>query len=61
LVMSANCALRGHFKEGVRALLIDKDRNPQWLPAKVADVSEKEIEAFFTAPWPENEHPLKDL
>jgi len=61
LVMSANCALRGHFKEGVRALLIDKDRNPQWLPAEVADVSDAEIEAFFTAPWPENEHPLKDL
>ena len=61
LVMAANCANRGHFKEGVRALLIEKDRNPQWVPAKVADVTREEVDAFFIAPWPVDEHPLKDL
>ncbi len=61
LVMAANCTRRGHFKEGVRALLIDKDRNPQWTPATVAEVSGEEVAAFFVPPWPAGEHPLQDL
>ncbi len=59
LTMSVNCAKRGHFKEGVRALLIDKDRNPQWEYASVADVPAAEIEAFFVESWAQ--HPLADL
>lgn len=59
LTMSVNCAKRGHFKEGVRALLIDKDRNPQWTPSTVADVSSEEVEAFFVEPW--DTHPLAAL
>lgn len=59
LTMSSNCAIKGHFKEGVRALLIDKDRNPQWTPSTVADVSEAEIAEFFVEPWPQ--HPLANL
>lgn len=38
----------GHdFFEGVRALLIDKDKNPQWRPARLEDVSENEIARYF--------------
>jgi enoyl-CoA hydratase/carnithine racemase len=59
LLMSANSAKLGHFKEGVRALLIDKDRNPQWTPKTVAEVTEADVEAFFVKPW--NLHPLVDL
>ena len=59
LTMSTNCAKQGHFKEGVRALLIDKDRNPQWTPATVTDVTEADVEKFFEAPW--DQHPLADL
>jgi len=59
LTMSSNCAKRGHFKEGVRALLIDKDRNPQWTPAKVEDVTAQEIAEFFVEPW--EQHPLANL
>jgi enoyl-CoA hydratase/carnithine racemase len=59
LTMSANSARFGHFKEGVRALLIDKDRNPQWSPAHVAEVTAEQIDAYFEEPW--GEHPLQDL
>ena len=36
------------FFEGIRAALIDKDRNPQWSPKDVAEVSEASIEAYLT-------------
>jgi len=59
LTMSVNCAKRGHFKEGVRALLIDKDRSPKWTPSTFSEVTDGEIEAFFVEPWAQ--HPLADL
>ncbi|GAA6151824.1 enoyl-CoA hydratase/isomerase family protein [Pseudoteredinibacter isoporae] len=47
LTMSRHCAAKGHFKEGVRALLIDKDRNPNWQHNNIAEVTEVEVAAFF--------------
>ncbi len=35
------------FYEGVRALLIDKDKNPQWDPSNLDLVSEAKIIAYF--------------
>ena len=35
------------FYEGVRAMLIDRDRKPQWLPATLAEVSNSMIDAYF--------------
>ncbi len=35
------------FYEGVRAAVIDKDRNPRWRPATLDAVSEADIAAFF--------------
>jgi enoyl-CoA hydratase/carnithine racemase len=49
-ILSAQCCRRGDFAEGVRALLIDKDNQPRWQPATLADVSPAHIDAFFVAP-----------
>ena len=40
--------LRHHdFYEGVRAAIIDKDRNPRWLPAGLSDVTAESIERYL--------------
>ena len=36
------------FYEGVRALLIDKDKSPHWQPQTMAEVSETRVEEYFT-------------
>ncbi|WP_378737653.1 enoyl-CoA hydratase/isomerase family protein [Nocardia brasiliensis] len=33
--------------EGIRAQVIDKDRNPRWSPASLADVSTAQVDAYF--------------
>jgi enoyl-CoA hydratase len=35
------------FREGVRAALVDKDRNPRWRPATLQDVPQAVIDAAF--------------
>lgn len=44
-----SCAtLRSHdLVEGIRAQVIDKDRNPKWSPASLADVTTADVEAYF--------------
>jgi len=40
--------LRSHdLVEGIRARVIDKDRNPQWAPATLDDVTRAQVESFF--------------
>jgi enoyl-CoA hydratase len=47
LRIAARC-LAGHdFPEGIRAQVIDKDRNPQWSPATLAEVSSADVDAYF--------------
>jgi len=41
----------GEFPEGVRALIIDKDRKPKWSPAHLEDVS-AELIARYLGPLP---------
>jgi enoyl-CoA hydratase/carnithine racemase len=38
----------GDLIEGVRALIIDKDKNPQWSPPTVQALSAEHVQSFFT-------------
>src|ERR1700759_3913960 len=41
-------SLRSHdLVEGIRAQLIDKDRNPSWSPTSLAEVSAADVDAYF--------------
>ncbi len=42
-----NCLEYGDFYEGVRALLIDKDQNPNWKYDQVSSVEQSTIQSFF--------------
>jgi enoyl-CoA hydratase len=44
----------GEFIEGVRALLVDKDKAPKWQPAKLADVTDEMVMRYL-APLPTGE------
>ncbi len=61
LIMSLQCALHQDFREGVRALLVDKDRQPKWQFASVVEVPEHIVSEHFLSPWPEGRNPLLDL
>ena len=47
--------------EGIRALAVDKDHQPQWSPARIEDVPESLWKSFFDSPWPAHSHPLAML
>ena len=41
------CFRHGDFAEGIRAMLVDKDRRPRWTPATLAEVTPAMVESFF--------------
>ena len=45
---SCACYAQHEFVEGIRAQVIDKDRNPKWSPASLAAVTTADVEAYFT-------------
>ena len=47
--------------EGIRALAVDKDKQPKWKPQRVSEVDATEVGSFFNQPWPAHAHPLRGL
>ncbi|WP_048441949.1 enoyl-CoA hydratase/isomerase family protein [Caenimonas sp. SL110] len=47
--------------EGIRALVIDKDQQPNWNPARIEDVTPDMVADFFESPWSVDQHPLRAL
>ena len=45
--MVTRCLDIGDFFEGVRAMLVDEDRKPNWKPSNIKDVDEGTVNKFF--------------
>lgn len=52
--MAVHCVIDSDFKEGVRAMLIDRDQAPKWNPSKLSDVTEQQVARFF-GPLPDGD------
>ena len=61
LIIVGHCFEHGDILEGVRALIIDKDKRPQWRPAHLDEVTPASVDAFFRDPFPPGQHPLARL
>lgn len=61
LALSLNFCSGPEFREGVRALLIDKDRKPQWHWPRLADIDHAAVSQHFSQPWRPQDHPLAAL
>ena len=61
LIMAVQCTRHPDFQEGVRAQLIDKDKQPRWQHRSPGDVPETWVNEFFESPWQDGSHPLDNL
>ena len=59
--VAIQCAASGTFQEGIRALLIDKDRNPQWQPATIEQTAGDWCNPYFSVSIDDPDHPLRHL
>ena len=57
--LSVQCSQHADFPEGVRAHLVDKDKQPRWQFASIADVPDAYVDAHFQLPA--GKHALDDL
>ena len=57
---SVGCCMHGDFAEGVRALLVDKDKTPRWQPGTLAEADDALVDTLL-APRFTGAHPLADL
>lgn len=56
-----HCSFHHDFREGIRALLIDKDQSPQWQARRLEDVDYAWVETALSSPFPGLENPLNTL
>lgn len=54
LLLATNIIRHPEFCEGVRALLIDKDRKPRWQYLHSEKIPQEKVLEFFIPPWREN-------
>ncbi|WP_448569884.1 enoyl-CoA hydratase/isomerase family protein [Thalassotalea ganghwensis] len=47
LRLSTKCCQKSDFAEGVRALLIDKDKTPQWLFSDIKQIKAEDVDWYF--------------
>jgi enoyl-CoA hydratase/carnithine racemase len=58
--VSLGCCAHADLAEGIRALLIDKDKTPRWNPASLAEVTPALVEDHFRSRY-QGAHPLAGL
>lgn len=61
LALAVACTRGPDLTEGIRALLVDKDKQPRWSPATLDAVDPDVVEAYFVLPDDYDNHPLADL
>lgn len=59
--VAVQCAASGSFQEGIRALLIDKDRKPKWPTATLAETAGNWSQPYFAFKTHDPRHPLLKL
>lgn len=59
--VAIQCAASGTFQEGIRAVLIDKDRSPKWQPATLGETAGDWCNPYFSVSLDDPEHPLHHL
>lgn len=60
--VALNATARTDFREGIRALLIEKTGNPRWSPPSIEQVDDNVIAALFKPAWPASQpHPLATM
>lgn len=52
--MAVHSVIKSDFKEGVRAMLIDRDQSPKWDPATLNEVTDQQVDRFF-GPLPDGD------
>jgi len=50
---------KGDLMEGVRALIIDKDKTPRWNPPTLAELAPARVRSFFSGFRPASANPLR--
>lgn len=61
LSLAMNISESGEFAEGIRALLIDKDRQPSWRFQHLSAVDRQWLDQLFEPRWTPSRHPLARL